>query len=405
MLRVGDCSEEGQKYAQGLNREITKEGNEPTHIYFRKVHVEFHNGNVLASLPGELVQFESIDTGISSGLERNIPKVLGVKSGCKIMLLYNINDKLKNGYQGEFVGSDPEDANRIFVNFPTTGTISLTRRTWFNYTPDGKVQGTRTQFPIIPCYAITVHKSQSLTLDSVVVHCSQEFVHGQTYVAISRVKSSNNLQVINFDRKFLLPQPPELVDLLETDSLEPDDTYACCRYRPLDSDNFINFEEQSNNSVSVGDGDYSTDINSEDEIDRDEYFETGEATATNRLEDILLCLIPSFQTEFSTPPSTFTMSTFLASVITDRTDSYTEAINAAATYAIDNLETFQLLGSVLWCRIALLFEQHLADNLETNNITNKDLTSASSRIHELFMSQEYRKDLKTAFGVKELNDR
>ena len=99
------------------------------------------------------------------------------------------------------------------------------------------------------------------------------------------------------------------------------------------------------------------------------------------------------------------MPTFLASVITDRTDSYTEAINAAATYAIDNLETFQLLGSVLWCRIALLFEQHLADNLETNNITNKDLTSASSRIHELFMSQEYRKDLKTAFGVKELNDR
>ncbi len=99
------------------------------------------------------------------------------------------------------------------------------------------------------------------------------------------------------------------------------------------------------------------------------------------------------------------MPTFLASVITDRTDSYNEAINAAATYAIDNLETFQLLGSVLWCRIALLFEQHLADNLETNNITNKDLTSASSRIHELFMSQEYRKDLKTAFGVKELNDR
>ncbi len=189
MLRVGDCSEEGQKYAQSLNREITtKEGNELTHICFRKVHVEFHNGNVLASPPGELVQFENIDTGNSSGLEKNIPNVVGVKSGCKIMLLYNINDELKNGYQGEFVGSDPEDANRIFVNFPTTGTISLNRRTWFNYTLDRKVQGTRTQFPIIACYAITVHKSQSLTLDSVVVHCSQEFVHGQTYVAISRVE-------------------------------------------------------------------------------------------------------------------------------------------------------------------------------------------------------------------------
>jgi hypothetical protein len=93
MLQVGDCSEEGQKYAQSLNREITtKEGNELTHICFRKVHVEFHNGNVLASPPGELVQFENIDTGNSSGLEKNIPNVVGVKSGCKIMLLYNIND-------------------------------------------------------------------------------------------------------------------------------------------------------------------------------------------------------------------------------------------------------------------------------------------------------------------------
>ena len=97
------------------------------------------------------------------------------------------------------------------------------------------------------------------------------------------------------------------------------------------------------------------------------------------------------------------MSTFLASLITEHTDFYSEAINAAAKYAIDNLETFELLGSVLWCRIVLLFEQHLADNLETISITNKGFTCATSRIHELFMSEEYLKDLETAFGVKELN--
>ena len=93
------------------------------------------------------------------------------------------------------------------------------------------------------------------------------------------------------------------------------------------------------------------------------------------------------------------MLTFLASLISVNTDSYSEAINAAAKYAIDNLETFELLGSVLWCR-TVLFEQHLADNLETIGITNKDFTCATSRIHELFMSEEYLKDLETAFGVK-----
>ena len=404
MLRIGECSEEGEEYAQCLDREIaTEEGNEPTHIYFRKVHVEFHNGTVLASLPGGLIYFQSVDTGNLSGLEKNIPKIVAVKPGCKIMLLYNINDNLKNGCQGEFVSSDPEDENKILVSFPTAGTVSLNRRTWIKYAPDGSVQGTRTQFPIIPCYAITVHKSQGLTLNSAVVHCSQEFVHGLTYVAMSRVKSPNNLRVINFHRKFLLPQ--ELVNLARTVTLEPDDTYACCRYRPLDTSHFVNVDsimQLEEQSTEVTNEDFETDANSDDGIEREEYFETSEATATCPLEDVLLCLIPHFQTELSTPPATFTMLTFLTSIITKHSDSYSEAINAAAKYAIDNLETFQLLGSILWCRIVLLFEQHLADNPETINITNKDFTCATSGIHELFLSREYRKDLKTAFSVKEL---
>ena len=108
MLRVGDCNEEGKRYAQSLDRDIaTEERNEPTHIYVRKVHVEFHNGTILASLPGEFIHFQSIDTGNSSDLEKNILRVVAVKSECKVMLLYNINDNLKNGYQREFVGTDP----------------------------------------------------------------------------------------------------------------------------------------------------------------------------------------------------------------------------------------------------------------------------------------------------------
>jgi hypothetical protein len=97
-------------------------------------------------------------------------------------------------------------------------------------------------------------------------------------------------------------------------------------------------------------------------IEEEEFFETTERTATWKLEDVLPCLIPHFESELSTPPSPFTVQTFLTSSITDRTDSYSDAINAAARYAINNMETFQILGNILWCRIASLFEQHLADN-------------------------------------------
>ena len=82
MMRVSEC--EGEEYAQSLDREITtEEGNEPTHIYFRNVHVEFHNWTVLASLPGRLINFQSVDTGNLSGLEKNIPRIVAVNQPVK----------------------------------------------------------------------------------------------------------------------------------------------------------------------------------------------------------------------------------------------------------------------------------------------------------------------------------
>ena len=78
--------------------------------------------------------------------------------------------------------------------------------------------------------------------------------------------------------------------------------------------------ELDEQSTKVTDEDFETNAN--DGIEREEYFETSEATATCPLEDVLLCLIPHFQTELSTPPATFTMLTFLTSTITKHFDSY-----------------------------------------------------------------------------------
>ena len=160
----------------------------------------------------------------------------------------------------------------------------------------------------------------------------------------------------------------------------------------------MHLQEKSIRGVSV-DNDYEPDPNSDDEIEREEYFKSTEAIATCYLEDVLFCLKPSFQTELSTPPSAFTMSTFLDSLIDENTDSYNEAINAAARYAIDNLETFELLGSVLWCTfyyLSSIWKVILRLSASQAKILH-------SRIHKLFLSEEYPTDLKTAFGVKELN--
>ncbi|XP_044715328.1 PIF1-like helicase domain-containing protein [Hirsutella rhossiliensis] len=71
---------------------------------------------------------------------------------------------------------------------------------------------TRTQFPLIVCYAITVHKSQSITEDMIVTDLScRDFQTGLSYVAVSRVKTLQGLMLdAPFDRNHLTyASPPE----------------------------------------------------------------------------------------------------------------------------------------------------------------------------------------------------
>jgi hypothetical protein len=209
------------------------------HIYFRKLPVEVHNIDVLSSLPGDLIVLQSTDIGCAN-LEHSVTSVLTLKPGCNVMLLYNISNKMRNGYRGKFIGlegTEHGEDQHVIVSFPTVGTVSLECRTWFKYDKNSVVKGSMTQFLLTLCYAITAHKAQSLTINAAAVHCAQEFVSGQTYTALSRVKEEAALQVIGFQQKLLLPVPIELLSLAD-DQCDPDPTLRCCRNIHLDESFF-----------------------------------------------------------------------------------------------------------------------------------------------------------------------
>ena len=253
------------------------------------------------------------------------------------------------------------------------------------------------KFKVLVLYAITVHKSQSLTLESIVVHCAQEFVPGQTYVAVSRVRSEKNLQIIGFQRRFLLPPPVELANMV-TFCVDPDETLSCCRNHHLDDSFFEDNTCHYSTIHSAAEMDEVLDCDENLDVDvvlQSEIFCQPEEQVTVKLEDTLLCLLPL--SHIAAVPTTFNMQSFLTSTVVDVDDPFSQSINSAARYAIDHLEAFQLLANIIWVRIAILFEKH-------TSLTNKEFTFATTQVHKMFSSNEYRSDLLTAFQLKRWTD-
>jgi ATP-dependent DNA helicase PIF1 len=130
-------------------------------------------------------------------------KVLNFKLGAQVMCIINIKgtdgcDLLCNGSQGIIIGLC-EITKAPIVKFNNGYTRTMEKHIW---TSD-KIPGIGvSQIPLILAWALTIHKSQGATLDAAEIDVgSGIFECGQTYVALSRVKSLDGLYLTSFDAK------------------------------------------------------------------------------------------------------------------------------------------------------------------------------------------------------------
>ena len=136
-LRLGLCSQETEALLTSLNREIAGES---VHVYFTKLSVQMHNQEALFNMPGELLSFNAIDEGDVSGISCPADVKLLLKRSVKVMVVWNVSDKVKNGTSGNFIAVSDE---RLEVEIEGYGRLLLKRETWSKRNRAGQVVGSR----------------------------------------------------------------------------------------------------------------------------------------------------------------------------------------------------------------------------------------------------------------------
>jgi ATP-dependent DNA helicase PIF1 len=184
----------------------------PTLLFSRNVDVDAMNEKALAELDGPAHRYVADDAGHSDyiNLIRNncpAPQVLELKLGAQVLLLKNLDLSrgLCNGSRGVVVGfthvrdlqgldATSEEVAKRFDVYPkvaffnesgNAAVVHVFADTW-NVEERGVTLASRSQLPLRLAWAITIHKSQGMTISNLEVSFQGIFDYGQAYVALSR---------------------------------------------------------------------------------------------------------------------------------------------------------------------------------------------------------------------------
>lgn len=138
--------------------------------------------------------------------EMNAEQVIELKQGAHVMCIANLDmsstNQIVNGSQGiitEIINGLP------IVKFRNGITREIDYHSWMSDEISGL--GVK-QIPLILSWAITIHKSQGLTLDSAIIDAGMSnFTYGQVYVALSRVKDLNKLYLKDYNPNAIKTNP------------------------------------------------------------------------------------------------------------------------------------------------------------------------------------------------------
>lgn len=176
-------------------------------LYTHNMDVDRINQQKLGTILTKNHRFESHTTGnqiLIDGLKRSVlaPQQLDLKIGARVMFVKNNpGEGYHNGTLGEVIHFD--DDNWPVVKTAQGPNISAKPVEWSIEDNSGARAASFKQVPLRLAWAITVHKSQGMTLDAALMDLAKTFEAGQGYVALSRVKTLEGLFITHINQKAL----------------------------------------------------------------------------------------------------------------------------------------------------------------------------------------------------------
>lgn len=182
----------------------------PTILSTHNFFVEQVNYKYLNELNSKEVIYSAVFEGQKDKIEilkKNCiaKEYLNLKTGSQVMMLKNTyqKDGIINGSTGIVVDFSNKKHYPV-VEFENGIRLTISPDVWeistFNYNSgELEILATMTQIPLNLAWAITVHKSQGMTLDKAECDLKNSFVEGQVYVALSRIRDINGLFIKSFD--------------------------------------------------------------------------------------------------------------------------------------------------------------------------------------------------------------
>ncbi len=211
-IRSGTISDTTYQILESCHLKDLNINHRPTRLYTHNMDVDRINDDELNKLTTPAKEYSYSSKGSKKHIEKifntsMVIKELTLKKDAIVIFIKNSPEqKYFNGTIGVVKGFNNSDKMPI-IETTSGDRIIVGYDEWSIEDEEGKNIATVTQIPLRLAWAITIHKSQGMTLDAVEIDLSRTFETGQGYVALSRIRNIDGLRLMGINDMALRVDP------------------------------------------------------------------------------------------------------------------------------------------------------------------------------------------------------